>query len=79
MSTKVRAGAPAETFERQFQSRLDKIQERGKAAGLTLTDICRLAGIARATPDRWRKQTPLSVTLVDKMESVVESAEKTKH
>jgi hypothetical protein len=32
--------------------------------------------VARATPDRWRVATPLSVTLIDKMAGVVAAAEK---
>lgn len=62
-------------FEQQFQARLNEIEARGKAVGLTLTHICRQSGVARATPDRWRKDTPLSVKLIDKMEAVVIEAE----
>lgn len=64
------------TFEEEFNRRLSDIVKRGEAQGLTLTHICREAGVARATPDRWRAKAPLSVTLVDKMEAVVAAAEK---
>lgn len=68
--------AEAGTFEEEFNRRLSDIVKRGEAQGLTLTHICREAGVARATPDRWRAKAPLSVTLVDKMEAVVAAAEK---
>jgi enamine deaminase RidA (YjgF/YER057c/UK114 family) len=71
MNTEVQAGE----FEKQFQNRLDNIEARGKAVGLTLTHICRDSGIARATPDRWRKDTPLSIKLMDQMEAIVIIAE----
>lgn len=78
MNEVMQAGAEpaAGSFQRAFQDRLDQIEARGKKAGLTLTHICRSAGIARATPDRWRKSSPLSVQLIDKMESVVAEAER---
>lgn len=63
------------TFEQEFRSRLDNILERGKAVGLSVTAICKNTGIARATPDRWRKDAPLSVKLVDRMEEEVVKAE----
>lgn len=76
MSNTKPAVAPATvSFQKMFQDRLDNIEERGRARGLTLTHICRYAGVARATPDRWRKNTPLSVELIDKMEAVVAEAE----
>lgn len=73
--TTQRRPAPG-SFEAEFQSRLSKIYERGKNAGLSVSAICEGAGVARATPDRWRAKTPLTVTLVDKMEAVVAEAEK---
>lgn len=64
------------TFEEEFNRRLNDIIKRGEVHGLTLTHICREAGVARATPDRWRAKPPLSITLVDKMEAIVAAAEK---
>lgn len=63
------------SFEAQFQARLDDIERRGKEQGLTLTHICRDSGVARATPDRWRVDTPKTITLVDELEAVVVAAE----
>ncbi len=71
-----RGKAPAEgSFEEAFYERVDKIVQRGKAVGLTITDICVQSGVARATPDRWREKIPLTITLVDKMEKAVSAAE----
>lgn len=63
------------TFEQVFHEWLDDIEKRGQKVGLTITHICRDSGVSRATPDRWRVATPLSVTLIDKMQEVVAKAE----
>lgn len=73
------AGTPGNadgSFEAEFRSRLDNIIKRGNAVGLSVSKLCKLTGIARATPDRWRKKAPLSVTLVDKFEAEVAAAER---
>lgn len=69
------SAAPAGSFSREFNDRLNAIEERGKACSLTLTHICRESGVARATPDRWRAEVPLTVRLIDKMEAVVAERE----
>lgn len=63
------------TFEEMFQSRLNEIEAIAKKKGFTITHVCRASGISRATPDRWRTATPLSITLLDKMMEAVTSAE----
>lgn len=63
------------TFEDEFKRRLDDLVERAKAAGMTVSALCKKTGTARATPDRWRKQAPLSIKLVDKLEAEVVKAE----
>lgn len=64
------------SFEAEFHRRLENIIERGKAVGLTVTKLCKQTGTARATPDRWRKEAPLSIKLVDKLEAEVVAAER---
>ncbi|MNN86920.1 hypothetical protein D3C81_2043980 [compost metagenome] len=64
-----------DSFEAAFNERLEGLIERGKAIGMTLTDICNDANVARATPDRWRANTPLTVVLIDRMEKAVAEAE----
>ncbi len=63
------------SFTEVFHHRINQIEARAQAAGITLTHVCRDSGIARATPDRWRKKVPLTVELIDKMEAVVVEAE----
>ena len=63
------------TFEDDFKERLNAIVARGEAVGISVTELCRRTGISRATPDRWCKSAPLSIRLVDKLESEVAAAE----
>ena len=63
------------TFEAEFNRRLSSIIKRGEAVGMTVTKLCKQTGTARATPDRWRKKAPLSITLVDRLEAEVAAAE----
>lgn len=67
------------SFEQVFIQRLDSIIQRGEQVGMTLTHICRETGIARATPDRWRKEAPKTIALLDKMEAAVAAAEAGRH
>lgn len=60
----------------EFSDRLKNIQQRGKAVGLNLTDICRRVGCSRATPDRWKAKPPQTLVLIDKMEAAVAAAER---
>ena len=59
------------TFKDAFLGRLKAIERDAKDCGLNYTSICKEAGVSRATPDRWKKSTPLTVALVDKMEAIV--------
>lgn len=68
--------APADSFEAEFYRRWSNIRERGRKVGLTTSHICREAEVARATPDRWEKEAPLSIKLIDKLESVVAKHER---
>ena len=56
-------------FSEIFQDRVDDIYRRAKNAGVSVTALCRGAGTARATPDRWRTRLPMTVTLVDDLEA----------
>jgi hypothetical protein len=63
------------TFTEVFHERIDEINRRAIAAGITITQVCRESGAARATPDRWRKKAPKTIELIDEMEKVVVAAE----
>ena len=62
--------------EADFLARLDSIEARGKKLGLTMPQITALAGVARATPERWRRKVPQSVLLLDKLVDFIAEAEK---
>lgn len=62
-------------FQQLFLKRLDTIEARAKAAGSTITHLCRESGIARATPDRWRVRPPKSVELMDQLEAALVAVE----
>lgn len=59
------------TFTDDFRGRVSKIEAEARACGLNWTSICQEAGISRATPDRWKKSTPKTIELVDRMEQIV--------
>jgi len=64
------------SYELEFQQRLDAIDARAKAAGTSLTELCRKSGTARSTPDRWRKVTPKTVLIVTQLEAELTAIEK---
>jgi hypothetical protein len=58
-------------FGELFLSRLEELESEAKECGLNITAICKEAGISRASPDRWRKELPKTIHLIEKMESIV--------
>ena len=62
-------------FSHQFIAKLDEIERRAKAIGITITHLCRDSGVARATPDRWRAAMPNTIDRVDALEKALEAAE----
>lgn len=68
--------AKKESFGDVFLARLDKIVEDAEAAGINLTIVCALAGISRATPDRWRRNLPKTISLIETMEGIIEEHRK---
>lgn len=63
------------TFQQVFEERLNSIERRAKAIGSTITEVCRVSGIARATPDRWRAEPPKSIKLMDALDAAVTKLE----
>lgn len=63
-------------FSELFIERLDDIERRARAIGSTITHLCRDSGVARATPDRWRKETPNTVSRMDALEEALVKAER---
>ena len=56
------------TYDQEFALRMQHIEARALAAGTTMTELCRLSGIARSTPDRWKTHTPKTVRVVAELE-----------
>lgn len=63
------------TFKEEFVRRYDDIKARGEAVGMTVSDICKQAGVSRATPERWKKEIPLTIRLIDRMDEAVKAQE----
>ena len=55
-----------------FRKHVESIERKARAAGLNWTEVCKRAGVSRATPDRWRIAPPKSVSLMDQLETVVD-------
>lgn len=62
-------------FEQKFSEKLEDIYSRSEKAKTSITEICRDAGIARATPDRWRKRAPKSIKLIDQLDAALKQYE----
>lgn len=63
-----------ETFGRVFADRLRLIEDGAKAVGLTMSEVCREAGIGRSTPGRWaRGELPKTVRVVESLEAVIDA------
>ncbi|HEX7906736.1 MAG TPA: hypothetical protein VF534_01405 [Paraburkholderia sp.] len=58
-------------FGEVFRERVDRIEEEAKKVGLNFTSICEIGGISRATPDRWRREMPKTIQLVEQMEQII--------
>lgn len=65
------AGKQQRTYADEFKDRLTKLERDAQSAGTNLTEVCRVAGVSRATPDRWRKRVPKTIELVTLMEAIV--------
>lgn len=64
-------GTVMTTFAQELQIRLKNMEERAKAAGSNMTQVCKATGIARATFERWHDRAPQSVSKVDELEAEV--------
>lgn len=55
-------------FDEQFQTVLRKISEDALLEGISLKDLASEAGISRAQFSRWRRETPLTIRTVTKLQ-----------
>lgn len=65
-------------FVDQWHKDLAELEARAKEAGSNMTDVCRKAGISRATPQRWQDNPPQTVMLLDHMDAVINDIRKQK-
>lgn len=64
----------SESIIKLFYAALDDVQTQAESRGMTMTSICRDLGIARATPDRWRKNPPNTIKLLEQMQRIASGA-----
>lgn len=58
-------------FTDAFKKRVAEIEAEAHAVGLNFTSICKAAGISRATPDRWKRETPKTIRIITLMEEAI--------
>lgn len=66
------------TFEEVFRYRFECIKKRARAAGTNLTAINQELGISNACQHRWKKQVPISIRMLDRMDAAVSQKEREK-
>lgn len=59
------------TFSQEHKARISALDERARAAGSNMTQVCKNTGIARATYERWLERPPQSITKLDELEAEV--------
>lgn len=62
-----------QTFSEVFSERIKGLEVEAKSAGMSFTEVCRLAGMSRATPDRWKREIPKTIELVDRMAEIIDA------
>ncbi len=66
------------TLEEEFNRRVKKLSERAKAAGTNVSELCRIAGVSRTTPERWNQRVPKSISIFDSVFQALLEIEKVK-
>ena len=67
------------TFAQEHARRIKALEERAKAAGSNMTQVCKATAIARATYERWVQRAPQSITKLDELEAEVTRLEVAAH
>lgn len=79
MATKpVASVTPQIPIDKEWRLRVRAIPIRAAAVGLSMAEICRSTGLARATPDRWRVRAPKTIEAMAKIEALLTAAERAK-
>lgn len=63
-------------FSALFKRRVRRIEERARAAGSNITDLCRRSEVARVTVERWRKEAPKTIEIIDQLEAELDKLER---
>ena len=63
------------SYENEFKGRLDGLLKRAAAAGTNLSQLCADIGLARSTPDRWRKEVPKTIQAFSELELALKKRE----
>lgn len=51
------------------------LKTRCAAAGTNLTEVCRVAGVDRSLPERWKKRLPKSLEVLNALETALNEIE----
>ena len=63
------------TFSHEFLDRMRAIEAQADTAKISFTQLCREAGVARGTFERWRKgNVPKSIQIMDALSAGVAEA-----
>ncbi len=65
---------PMKNIHDLFLDALEEAEKDAHAGGLSLSALCRAAGVGRATPDRWRRNPPSTIQLLSVMQRIAYAA-----
>lgn len=55
---------------------INALKARCAAAGTNITAVCEAANVSRSTVERWKKNPPKSLRILDALEAEIQKAEK---
>lgn len=64
------------TFSDVFRLRLVEIEARMTRIGSNWSEVCRLAKVSRAQPNRYADNPPKTIKLIDQLESALDELER---
>ena len=56
------------TLSDYFMLALNEIEEVAQKRGHSWTSVCKLAGVSRTSPDRWRSAIPETIAVITKLQ-----------
>lgn len=67
-----------QTLQEIFKARLEQLRADAASNDISLSCLCREAGMSRATPDRWKVEPPNTIQLFDSLEAALKKRLKAK-